>query len=59
MKKVTSLQQIQSCVNNREEFFMEVNGQKYKFNVVSVLSMTLLEAITMIKNGTLFYQPEM
>jgi len=58
MKKITSLQQIQECVNRRDEFYHEVNGQMYTLNVVRVLGLTLLEAITMIKDGKLFYDPQ-
>ena len=58
MKNVTSLQQIQDCVNRRDEFFHQINGKKYSFNVVNVLSLTLLEAINMIKDKRLFYEPQ-
>jgi hypothetical protein len=58
MKKILSLSEVQTAINNRWEFHQNVNGKTYGLSVVFVLNMKLIELITMIKEGRLFYTPE-
>ncbi|MFA5207513.1 MAG: hypothetical protein WC428_02535 [Candidatus Paceibacterota bacterium] len=55
MKKILSLNELQTAINNRWEFKQDVNGKTYELSVVFVLNMKLIELITMIKEGRLFY----
>lgn len=58
MKKITGLDQVQNVINNKWDFIQDVNGQKHNLSFVRLLSMSLLDIITMINAGALFYQPE-
>jgi len=58
MKKILSLSEIQTAINNRWEFQQDVNGKIYELSVVFVLNMKLIDLITMIKEGNLYYTPE-
>jgi len=58
MKKILSLNEVQTAINNRLEFHQDVNGKIYEISVVFVLNMKLIELITMIKEGNLYYSPE-
>ncbi len=58
MKKVTNLQHVQDIINRKEDFYQDVNGRTYNVSFITILGMKLLDIITMIKEGRLFYQPE-
>ena len=56
MRKVTKLQDIQDVVNMNGMFYTYYNGTKLvEMNVVTVLTMTVIEAIRFINDGQLFY----
>jgi hypothetical protein len=58
MKKVTDFSQVQRTIENKEDFYQEINGKKYKLNFILVLQMKLIDILSMIKEGTLFYTTE-
>jgi len=58
MKKVISLQQVQTVINAKGNFYHEIAGKKYDLNVVRLLGMTMLEVINMINDGVLFFDLE-
>jgi hypothetical protein len=58
MKKILSLSEVQTAINNRWEFQHEVYGKMVELSVVTVLNMKLIDLITMIKDGNLYYSPE-
>ena len=58
MKKVLNLTTVQEVVNSKENFYQEVNGKMHELHFIRLLGMTLLEIITMINEGRLYYQTE-
>jgi hypothetical protein len=58
MKKVTNMQQVMDTIKHKGEFYQEIGGKKYEISFVIILGMKLLDIITMINNGQLFYQSE-
>jgi hypothetical protein len=58
MKKVLSLSDVQTAINNQWKFYQDVQGKTYELDFVFVLQMKLIDIITMMKEGRLFYQTD-
>jgi hypothetical protein len=58
MKKVLSLSEVQTAINNKWEFYEDLNGKMYEISFITVLQMKLIDLIVMIKEGKLYYQSE-
>jgi hypothetical protein len=59
MKKIKNLTELQTVIDNRYEVRQDFNGRITNVNIVTLLSWTLLETIKTIKEGNLYYIPEM
>lgn len=58
MKKVLSLNDVARVVNSKENFYQDVQGKMYELHFIMVLQMKLIDIITMINEGRLYYQTE-
>lgn len=58
MKKVKSLNDIQNIINEKWDIKQDINGKMYNLHIVNLLQMSLIDLISMINEGRLFYNPE-
>jgi len=58
MQKVESLLTLHKVIQGKQDLYYTQNGRLYKLDVVAALNMKLIEILTMIKEGTLYYNPE-
>jgi hypothetical protein len=58
MKKVLSLKDVGLIINTKDNFYQDVNGKMYELHFIMVLQMKLIDIITMINEGRLYYQSE-
>lgn len=58
MRKVKSLADVQNVIQRKEDFVQDAQGKNYKLSFILVLQMKLIDLLTMIQEGRLYYESD-
>jgi hypothetical protein len=58
MKQITTLTQLVEIIERKENVFQDVGGKKYELNFILILQKPLIELMSSVRDGLLFYNPE-
>jgi hypothetical protein len=58
MKKIFSLTQLVDIIEHKENVYQEIGGKMYEINFILILQKPLIELITSVRDGILYYNSE-
>lgn len=58
MKQIKTLTQLVEIIERKENIFQEIGGKMYELNFILILQKPLIELISSVRDGLLFYNPE-
>ena len=58
MKTILTLNELMTAITNKQDLYQEIGGKKYIISFITIMGMTFLNVITMIKEKKLFYDSE-
>ena len=58
MTKIKTVSELIKAFENKQNLFEEINGRKYNLNFILVLQKPLINIMTRIKQGKLYYNNE-